>query len=234
MNYVIHNHKSDLMKTIQSTVAKSGGHRYIHEQIPERKLKAVLFKWEDRYQINATKQQRWYAKKKGKANSTVILFRDKKCEYFDVWLFVSDGEGVVTQSESLKNVIDKRTRVTITGYELVRQTQTVLKGDNYLQKKERYTKENKPRWTWRINSEHYTLWEKRIQRAIRNKNNQKIEQCYFLLQTMPCFAEMRKQAYQLFKLFKAEYQRAFTKEYDKTLGKSFYGRFKSPRTSPLK
>lgn len=212
-------YKVDAMKALQTAVSRSGYTRYISGVVSEKKLKSMLFKMEDRYQINATKQQRWYAKKNGKANSKVILLEEKDSDQVLFWLLVSDGDGVVTQMEKLNDATNKTQRIELTGYELIR----VMKASNH----------GKPTWTWRLKKETLASFEKRIILACRHKNTQKIEQCFYLLETMPVFSEMRQQSFSLFKLLKAEYQRSFRNEFEKTLFKNFYGRFKKATTKEI-
>ena len=215
--YQIYTYKVDAMKALQSAVARRGYTRYVSGIVPKNKLHSMLFRMEERYKISATSQQRWYAKKKGDANSRIILLDDKDQVLF--WLLFSEGEGVVTQLEKLQDVTAKNQRLELTNYELIRVTRAG---------------KSSPSWTWRLKKEAYQDLEKQIKNACRHKSKQRIEQCFYTLERMPVFSEMRQQCFALFKLLKAEYQRSFRKEYEKKLFKNFYGRFQKATTKEIK
>lgn len=209
--YPIFTYKVDAMRSLQLLVSRGEYLRYTSGIIPKAKLKSMIFKMEDRYRINATKQMRYRAKQRGEANSKIVLWQDGDDMHF--WLMVTNGTGAVSDLEPLKDTTNKRTRIEITGYELIR------------------VKKEKTTWTWRLSQDNYSTFEERIKIACRHKNSQQIEQCFYSLQHMPVFAEMRKQCFKLFKLLQAEYLRSHKAPYPKTLVKGFYGRFKAPTTT---
>ena len=211
--YSLLTYKVDAMKAMQLLVARGEYVKYTHGVIPKNKLKSMLFKMEDRYRINATKQMRYRAKQKGNTNSKIVLLQENDMVYF--WLMATNGNGVICDLENLLDVTDKNNRIEITGYELVR------------------VKKTKITWTWRMTRDNYSDFEKRIKTACRRKNEKLIEQCYFSLQHMPVFSEMRKQSFALFKLLQAEYLRSHKSPYPKQLVKCFYGRFKKPTTNKV-
>lgn len=205
--YEVFTYKVDAMKFIQTTAARGGYSRYSSGTIEPKKLETLLYKLEDRYRISATKQMRYRAKKRGEANTTIVLLQEDQNIYF--WLMVSEGFGAVAECEKLCELKDKKNRLIITGHELVR-----------IQKSDKVT------WTWRMTNDNYAEFEQRIKNACRHKNSDHIEQCFYSLQRMPVFSEMRKQCFALFKLLQAEYKRSHKEDYPKKLIKNFYGRYK--------
>lgn len=209
--YPVFTYKTDAMKKLQQLAARGGYSRYKHGIIETKELEALLYKFEDRYRINATKQMRYRAKKRGEANTEIVLLQEGYHVHF--WLMVSPGFGAVVDLEKPREITHKRYRLEITGYELVR----VQKADAI-------------RWTWRMTKENYADFEQRIKDACRHKNKDVIAQAVYSLERMPSFSEMRQQAFSLFKVLKAEYKRSHKTEYSGDLIKNFYGRFKTPQT----
>ena len=209
--YPVFTHKTDAMKKLQQLAARGGYSRYASGKIETKKLETMLYKFEDRYRINATKQMRYRAKQRGEANSEIVLLLDGENVQF--WLMVSPGQGAVIDMEKPHELTDKKHRLVITGYELVR----VQKSDTV-------------RWTWRMTKESHAEFEQRIKDACRHKNADHIRQAFHSLQHMPVFSEMRLQAFALFKLLRSEYRRSHKEDYPDDLKKNFYGRFKTPQT----
>lgn len=205
--YEVFTYKVDAMKCIQTAAARGGYTRYTSGTIEPKKLESFLYKLEDRYRISATKQMRYRAKKRGEANTTLVLLQGDQKIHF--WLMVSPGTGAVVECEKLCELKDKKNRLIITSHELVR-----------VQKSDKVT------WTWRMTNDNYAEFEQRIKNACRHKNSDHIEQCFYSLQRMPVFSEMRKQCFALFKLLQAEYKRSHKEDYPKKLIKNFYGRYK--------
>lgn len=208
--YPVFTYKTDMMKKIQQLVSRGGYSRYTTGTIEIKKLDKFLYKLEDRYRINATRQMRYRAKQRGEANVEIVMWKENDLVHF--WLMVSLGAGVIEDMEKLHSVTDKKHRITVTGFELVRTQRS-----------------EKARWTWRMSKENYADFEVRIKNACRHKNDDHIRQCIYSLERMPVFSEMRQQAFELFKFLKGEYKRAYSQKFPfPELKKNFHGRFKSP------
>ena len=205
-------YKTDAMKSLQSLVAKSGYSRYTTDVIDTGKLEKLIYRFEDRYDIHANKQKRYRQKKDGLCNSKLVLLKENKYQV-RFWLLVTPGSGVIEDLENLVGVTDKKNRLELTGYELVR----IQKNDAV-------------RWTWRITKNNYEEWQQRIQNACRHKSDEQVRQIIYSLQKMPVFSEMRLQAYALFRELQAQYRRYFTNDLEEKLFKAFYGRFKAAET----
>lgn len=209
--YQLFTHKTDVMKKLQQLAARGGYSRYAYGTSEPEKLEAMLYKFEDRYGINRSKQQRWRAKKSGEANTEIVLLLDSEKIHF--WLMVSPGSGAVVDMEKPQDLTNKKSRLEITGYELVR----VQKSDAV-------------RWTWRMTKQNYADFERRILDACRHKNSDHIDQAFWSLTHMPVFSAMRQQAFDLFRLLKIEFRRSHRTEYPHELRKNFYGRFRAAET----
>lgn len=205
-------YKTDAMKSLQNLIAKGGYSRYTTDVIDTAKLEKLIYRFEDRYDIHANKQKRYRQKKAGICNCKLVLLKENKYQV-RFWLLVTKGTGVVEDLENLHEVTDKKNRLEITGYELVR-----------VQKSEVV------RWTWRITKDNYCEWQQRIQNACRYKSEEQVRQIIYSLQKMPVFSEMRLQAYTLFRELQAQYRRYFPQILEEKLFKSFYGRFKTAET----
>ena len=207
ITYKVFTHKVDAMKALQQKAARGGYSRYRAGFIELKKLETMIYKFEDRYKINATKQVRYRAKKRGEANTDVVFLKDKETIHF--WILVSPGTGPVVDLENLTELTNKKRRLEITGYELVR-----------------IQKQSKTSWTWRMTKENHEDFQQRIKNACRYKNADHIRQIQYSLERMPAFSEMRLQAFALHKLLVNEYKKSHKEEYDFKLFKAFYGRFK--------
>ena len=210
---------TDTMKKIQELVAR-GYTRYTAGEVPAHKLDTLCYKFEDRYQITATPPQRWQNKTLGSANTALIPKLTGNTIKF--WLLVSPGQGPVVDLETLQDTTNKRHRLSFSAYwgtaELVR-----------LHRKEQAG--NQTRWTWQLTKSCCADYRALIQRAVRHKREEQIRQILFQLRHMPCFAGMRRQAYELFRFAQAEYKRTFSTEWPHgDLIKNFHGRFKRPET----
>lgn len=211
MEYPVFTYKTDAMKKLQQLAARGGYTRYSSGVIETKHIEKLLAKFEDRYRIHATKQMRYRAKQRGDANTEIVLFLEK--DHIHFWLMVSPGESLVTELETLHELTDKKHRLVVTGYELVR-----------VQRPE------KVRWTWRMCKANYAEFEQRISDACKHQNLDHIRQIQYSLERMPVFSEMRQQAFALHKFLQNTYKRHFDHPYEVELKKNFHGRYKAAST----
>ncbi len=181
---MIFKHKSDFMREVVRLVAH-GYHYWTTGTTDPKKLSALILKFDDRYAINATPQQRYRRKSKGDSNTQLLVWQDETGAV--IWLLlVTEGEGVVRQLETLKDCREKKSRIQLTGYELVK---TPRKGEGAT-----------AQWTWRIDSENYKAWEERLKTAVRKwhpHNDDLLKQALWSLRRVPGFSESRRQAFAL-------------------------------------
>ena len=195
-----------------------GYSRYTSGSLPPRKTLAFVLKMHDRYGVCSTSQQRWRANKKGQASARLVLLEEH--EQIHWWLLVrEEGEGLVTQLETLSDAKSKAGRVAYCGYELVRETK---KGAE------------RPRWTWRMQDATVTQWRDKIRNSVRSQRDDGVRQIMHSLRRVPTFSGVRPQAYSLAAFTKSEWKRARRGNFpvpDIALG--WQGRYKQAKTRPL-
>ena len=191
---MIFKHKTDYMREVVRLVAH-GYHWYTSGTTDPKKLSGLMLKFDDRYSINATPQQRYRRKSKGDSNAQFLAWQDETGAV--LWLLlVTEGGGIVRQLESLRDCREKKSRIGLTGYELVK---TPRKGEGA-----------SAQWTWRIDSENYAAWEERLKSAVRKwhpHNDDLIKQALWSLRRVPGFSESRHQAFALEKFAQGQWKR---------------------------
>jgi hypothetical protein len=203
-------HKTDAMRALLNHVSR-GYSRWVGGTVPVGKVLPMTLKFSDRYEIDRTPQMRWRAKKRGEANAQLVLWTESK-EDVRWWLVVSPGTGLVTTMESLMDATDKRTRVSLTGYEMVQTPR----------------KNRQAQWTWRMTADLVEDWEARLKEAIRRKNDGDLRQSLHSLVRVPGFSQARRQAFKLAHFAQAEWRRARREPWpygDQYVG--WLGRFKT-------
>ena len=213
---MIFKHKTDYMREIVRLVAH-GYHWYTSGTTDPKKLSGLMLKFDDRYSINSTPQQRYRRKAKGECNTHFLALPDETGAVF--WLLlVTEGEGVVRQLESLLDCREKKTRIGLTGYELVK---TPRKGEGA-----------SAQWTWRIDSENYAAWEERLKTAVRKwhpHNDDLIKQALWSLRRVPGFSESRRQAFALEQFAQGQWKRTQRGEWPfEGLFIGWLGRYQKP------
>lgn len=207
-------HKTDAMRQLQLLVAR-GHTRWTGGQIHPSKLMALCLKFEDRYGINRTSQQRWRAKAQGEASSHLVLWQAEP-DQINWWLLVTPGEGLVNDLEQLQEV--RRTRIQLTGYELLQMPRTGRLAA----------------WTWRMTPDTLKTWLGRLQAVIRHHDLLGLEQALYSLKRVPGFAQSRRQAFQLVQYAQNEWKRSQRTEWPYPgIFIGWVGRFKQARQIPV-
>ena len=204
-------HKTDAMRKILLLVSQ-GHFRYVSGIVTAKKAKALHLKFSDRYRVDATTQQRYRAKKKGQANTHLILWSENK-EIYRWWILVSAGEGLVCDLETLLDATNRKTRIELTGYEVVKMPR----------------KDNLAAWTWRMTQENFQAWQERLKASVRSKSSEAIRQAMFSLKATPGFAGSRRQAFLLLREAQGDWKRVQKGDFPHSdLFITWYGRFKKP------
>jgi hypothetical protein len=186
----VYTHKTDAMRQLLNLVSR-GYSRYTRGTVAPKKLEALTLKFEDRYRIEKTSQQRFRSRIKDEANCFLIAWLESP-EVVHWWLVVTAGTGLIEDLETLQDAAHKKTRIELTGYELVK---TPREG-------------TRAQWSWRMTTECYGAWETRLKTAVRQYSDDALRQALFSLKRVPAFAESRKQAFALAKLAQAEWARS--------------------------
>lgn len=204
------------MREIVRLVAH-GYHWYTTGTTDPKKLSGLMLKFDDRYAINATPQQRYRRKSKGDSNTQFLAWQDETGAV--IWLLlVTEGEGVVRQLEALKDCRERKTRIGLTGYELLK---TPRKGEGAT-----------AQWTWRIDSENFKAWEERLKTAVRKwhpHNDDLLKQALWSLRRIPGFSESRRQAFALEQFAQGQWKRTQRGEWPfERLFIGWLGRYQKP------
>lgn len=198
MNQII-THKTDLMRRILH-LASHGYEYWIAGEIAPAKVEGLAFKFLDRYHTGRTEMQRVRAKKKGEANTQLVMWQDQKDKKSPVfwWLIVTPGNGLVHELEKLAHI--QKHRITLSGYELVMTNRR-------RREKDKSDKKLKPGWTWRMTAETFESWKERIKTAVRHNSDNQIRQALHSLGGVPGFRECRVQAYLLLRMLRNDWKR---------------------------
>jgi len=211
----IFTHKTDAMRQILNMVSR-GYSRYTTGEVQITKAEALYLKFSDRYGIAMTAQQKWRAKERGEANAHFVAWIEDETIHW--WLLATNGQGVINDLEKLQDASDKKTRIEITGYELVK---TPREGA-------------KAQWSWRMTTQTYQDWESRLKAAVRHFSDDGMRQAIYSLKRVPAFAESRRQAFTLAKLAKEDWKRIKRDEWpygEVYLG--WFGQYKKADALPL-
>jgi hypothetical protein len=196
----------------------SHGYQYFTAgEVPTKKIESVFYKFQDRYQTDRSSQQRWRSKQKNISNCELVLLAGDPCQF---WLLATKGEGLVFDLEQMKDTTSKRSRIEISGYELVKTPRA-----------------NRPAaWTWRMTEDTFQGWRERIKTAVRHKNTDLMAQSVYSLKRVPGFNQSRAQAYALHKLMLAEWKRHGSGEppFDQKIFVSFVGKHQTAEQIEVK
>jgi len=207
-------HKTDLMRQMIRLVSH-GYHFWVSGSVPVSKSESMILKFDDRYSVTATSQQRYRRKKRGEANARLLLWPAPDGDELLWWLLATDGEGLIHQMENLSDGTKRRSRIEITGYELLR---TPRVGDQ-------------PTWTWQMSAENYGAWQSRLSNAIRNRRYEAISQAIHTLRRTPGFSESRRQAFSLERYAIEEWRRSQSGEWPhERIYIGWLGQYKTAKT----
>ena len=189
----IYRYKTSCMQQIQLLVSK-GYIRYTSGDVDANKALNLVKKFDELYGIHLNKNQRFHQKKKGYANTKLIMYPKPNRQSFLWWLLVTEGKGQVETIEKLYYATNSKKRLEwFDDYELV-----------LLNKKD----QSNPTVTWRMTKHCYAAWNTRIRHAIRSANDQNIRQTTWSLHRIPGFSELRNQVKRLRALTIKEWQRS--------------------------
>ena len=209
--------KTDAMRQLLNLTSR-GYTLWTSGQVSPKKCPALVYKFRDRYDIDATHQQRYRAKKKGLCITTLILWQDDP-DTVHWWLLTTAGEGVIKDLEKLNDAKINKHRLTCTGYELVKTPR----------------KDNPARWSWRMTKDTEAEWHRRFQRSIRSQDKMILKQSVYSLKRVPAFAESRRQVFAIMRKAKNEWIRTRKGPWPyEDFKQGWIGRYKPFRTTEVK
>lgn len=133
--------KRAAMRVILETVQRGSRYWIAGDVHPDKALR-FADKMAARYHADANQAQRAYAKSRGRANATLLMYPEH-AESIRWWLLATPGGGAVHEQERLADAHDKRTPI-VWGeqYELVHEQRCRTQGGGRS-------------WTWRMRAQRY-------------------------------------------------------------------------------
>lgn len=194
---IIHTSKTTFMQRIQNHVSR-GYVYYTQGKIEIKKLRQVVDKFSMLYNIDATKNQRAYAKKCKKPNAYLLMYHNPQNTHVDFILLVTAGKGIVHDKEQLRKVEvnTRQKRLKFYDYELLQVNK----------------KEGTISWTWGVQKKCLEEWRYRIISAARFPSEKSLIETKRILRLLPMFSRIRDQVYALQKLLADERKRRFKNE----------------------
>lgn len=184
--------KVRFMQCLQRLVG-DGYRWYTGGVVPVTRLRTLVRKFEDLYLVSLDHNRRHRRRQLGLGNARLVLWQER-CPAGDVafMLIVTDGDHPARALEPLKDAVAGSSRMSVTGYELVRHQRADT---------------SHPSWTWRMTTETYEYWRNRIRQSIRHRNHLAITRDWQSLHGVPGFSGCRTQVRGLVRLIRAELKR---------------------------
>lgn len=192
-NQFVFTKKTALMQRLADLVR--GGHvRYVCGTIQLEKAAQLATKFDRLYQPNLPRLQAHRRRAQGEATARLLWWQDaSKPEQLTWFLLLTDGELTVDGLESWRDPLNTKTRIHLTGYELVRLTKPT---------------EPKPVWTWRYDKQRLQDLRDQLVTVIRLKHDHEVERLIAMLWASPGFAGIREQVKGCGELIRAEWKRS--------------------------
>ncbi|HIB5071720.1 TPA: hypothetical protein ACWW78_005404 [Escherichia coli] len=212
---MIYRFKTDFMRQI-AMLFSLGYTRWFGGEIPlnpHYKFVSLKARFDELYAINATAQQRFRRREKGVANCKFLVWFDEKNATL-LWVLLAT-EGDVYNEEKFYDGMNKKTRISVSGYEL----------------KIVPHRGRKPSVSWAMKKETYEKWHADIKKSIRTRNDENIEKLWYSLRRVAGFSELRRQVFKLQRYAMTEWKRSRRGEYPyEKIFVGWLGRFKQSET----
>ncbi|EKJ5694734.1 hypothetical protein PJO24_004976 [Salmonella enterica] len=197
--------KTDYMRYINRLVSR-GYFYWIAGEMdtePHYKIVSMLAKFDERYSVNASPQQRFRRRQKELASVQFLAwFCVKNLRLY--WILLAT-EGQLDEGEVFQDSRLKKQRIRLEGYELKRQPRKGMA----------------PALSWAMTRETYEYWHSEIRLAIRQRDDRELRQIWYSLRRVAGFRSLRKQVYRLQSYAVAEWKRSRRGDY--TFEKIFVG-----------
>lgn len=176
----VHVIKTILMQRLMDAVLRGYTH-HIHGAVTFDKAEKLCEKFTHHYRIADNTNQRYYAKKMGRANTRLFFYHAEGEDKLHWWLLATKGDGDVHRRERLLDARDRQSRIRSPGdYELLPLTRPKAHGGG-------------TSWTWRMTKETYTTWRARMISCGRSRSNLLARQALYSLRKTPGFGGIRRQ-----------------------------------------
>lgn len=133
----------DTIRTLQvlQLAVSRGFTRWTGGRVRYDRAEGLVAKFVELYAVNPTRAQDMRLRRAGHARSRLVLYPQDQELQFAWWLLVSEGAGAVIQREKLADAADRKQRITLRDWELLRMPKR--------QAKEAVA------WTWRLPEEDF-------------------------------------------------------------------------------
>lgn len=183
---------------------------YIYGSCPVDKVEQTLVLFAMNYQAAESRYERSKRARLGLGNIHLVLWWNKGEEKIHWWLLATppqDGPHPIHQTDNLKDALVTGQRITINGFELVKQPK---KGTDHA------------KLTWRMTQKKFEDFHDRIVEAVRSRSHNRMNYVLVLLWACPGFSGIRIQTGNLVRLYRAEVKRASLKSAPQPPKKLFY------------
>ena len=176
-------------------LVRTGHTQYVCGKVPILKANALAKKFDLAYKTNITKLEQSRKRKRGEASARTLFWMPGKDAEEIMWvLLVSPGQlPAEGEKEKWQDALDRKSRVKVEGYELVRITKP---------------EEPKPVYSWRYEREVLQAWRDSVVHAIRIKRDDELRKHIHNLWRSPGFAGVRMQVKDIANLIKSEFKRS--------------------------
>ena len=112
----------DTIRTLQvlQLAVSRGFTRWTGGRVRYDRAEGMVAKFEELYAVNPDRAQDMRLRRAGHARSRLVLLPEFRALQFSWWLLVSDGAGAVVQREKLADATDRKQRIILGGWELLR------------------------------------------------------------------------------------------------------------------
>ncbi|EBH0783660.1 hypothetical protein FJ875_26310 [Salmonella enterica] len=186
------------------------------DAVPHYKIVSMLAKFDDRYSIHATSQQRFRRRQKDLASVRFLAWFCPRTFRLHWILLATDGQ--LAGDEIFHDSRLKKQRIQVSGYELKLQPRKGML----------------PALSWAMTPETYEFWRSEIRLAIRQRDNQEFRQIWYSLRRVAGFRTLRKQVYRLQSYAIAEWKRSRKGDYPvEKIFVGWVGKFQKAETLTL-
>lgn len=200
-----------------SNVVVQGNYHWIGGSVRADKALAMASKFDQKWGLSQSKDQRYRRRKNGEATFRFFLYPQFEGGFLDWFLLRTDGTHPSMDSEQWRRVDDARSRIIWRGYELIQLPYTKAQRDAF---KASGRQVGTKSWTWQMSAEYETYLRKRIRSAVgqekasNGRNLQLFSQVLHALNRAPCHRGVRSQIYDLRKYVNQCRRRAGLASYD--------------------
>lgn len=157
---------------------------YFQGEVGLDKLNSLSRKFAQQYETELSKFQRARRKRSGEAVTQFLVWIPTDSDKAHFWLMATEGKGRIHEYETLQDLRDKASRISLSDYELVHDGVS---------------------WSWRMTQATYSYHQKRLRNAILARNDFLLGVGIASLFQSPGFRLIRRQVGMLTRWFRLEW-----------------------------